>query len=195
MRLKFSTKLVLVNILVAAVVAALIGFIVIQGLMLILINNTVTNLTTVANESTVLIRQSIYSLATTDPAETVYIQNADFYATQIASVYSSNIVLFDNSMHAVGSNMNLEDFSMYTDYVSQVSESREQSYVYTQTDGVNSILFLSPVFITSKSQPVGVMLIIYPTSNMDLIIRYTTYLFIGGGFVSAAVVFATRKII
>lgn len=186
MRLKFSTKLVLLNIAVAAILTAVIGFIVVQGLMLNNFNDTVDNLVVIADESSVMIRQSILSLASVEDPESIYKQNGDFYATQISSVYGINVMLFDTGNKLIGTNTALEDYTAYSKYSAESLKAKKQAYVYTDIGGADYIIFCAPVFIKSASQPVGVLLLFYPAAAVTGTAISAVYLFIIAGLISAA---------
>jgi hypothetical protein len=72
--------MILINTAISVFIIALIGFVIVQGIVTYSFNNYVSNLVTTANEATTLIKQSISSTQTTGQESAIYKSGGSFYA-------------------------------------------------------------------------------------------------------------------
>lgn len=176
MKLKFKTRFILTNIAISAAMIALIGAIVIEGILSYSINNYVSNLSSTANEASILINQSILSTQTSDQEETLYQSGGTFYAQEIAKIYSIQVMLFDTDINLIGTTFEDADTQSYVSYASTVMDSNKQSYLYTEINSTNYVILFSPIVINDKT--VGICALFASTSSTDQLVYRTLFLFI-----------------
>lgn len=187
MKMKFKTRLILVNVSIAVALITLICILVTQGIASYSIKNTVTNLTTTANEASIMINQSIRSTQLSDQDEMLYKTGGSFYAKEIAKVYSLQVMLFDKDINLIDSTIDDIEGTQYKQYASQVMDSGKQSYIYTDIANVNYIIFFSPVLINNNS--VGVCALFASTAEIDRLLYKIIFLFVYAG-IGASVISA-----
>lgn len=185
MKIRLNNKLVVMNMLIAVLLTAIIGFVVVQGLITFSINNTVDTLSATANEANVIMRQSIKSTRSDFSYSELFVRNASFYTNEIASVYALKVVLFDEDMNVAGTNITDEDYSLYKEYAYKTANSKKQYYVYTTIENINTILFYSPLIIDGTR--IGTCLFIYPVTTTTLLVSNTIKLFFGAGIAAAII--------
>ncbi len=187
MKMKFKTRLILVNVGIAVALIALICILITQGIASYSIKNKIDNLSAIANEASIMINQSIRSTQLSDQDEMLYTAGGSFYAKEISKVYSVQVMLFDKNINLVGSTLEDTEDSQYKQYASQVIQSGKQSYVYTEIGNTKHIIFFSPVMINNNS--VGICALFTTTTEIDRLVYQTMLLFIyagiGAGLISA----------
>ncbi len=184
MKLKFNTRMTPLNVLITVGITALVGFMVVQGLLSSIIKNSVKNLSSVAEEGNVMISLSLNTIQSDRPVKQLLVENADYYAAELSSNYSFNVAIFDTSMNVIGTSSTTEDYSIYSKDASQVLRLGQKGYIYTNIDGQNAILFFSPLIVNDLY--LGVLMFIYPTTSSEAIISITIRLFVIASIFAAA---------
>jgi signal transduction histidine kinase len=185
-KLTFKTRMILINTAISVFIIALIGFVIVQGIVTYSFNNYVSNLVTTANEATTLIKQSISSTQTTGQESAIYKSGGSFYAQKISQIYSIQVILYDTDLNIVGSSFDNLD-NTYTNYASTVMDSGVASYVYTSIDNSNYVILFTPMTINNTE--IGLSALFVSTAATDKLVSKTLLLFlyaiIGAAIVSA----------
>ncbi|MFA0814846.1 MAG: sensor histidine kinase [Anaerofustis sp.] len=183
MNLKFKTRLVLLNVGMILVIVSLICFVIVQGTTSYLVGNQVSNMSVIADESSILITQSIRSTQVSGQDDIMYRTGASFYAKEIAQIYSMQVMLFDNATNLVGSSSDSFSSKNFISYATAVLQSAKKSYVYTTIDNTNYIVLFSPVTIDGTT--VGISALFFTTTQIDRMVHQIVLLFLYTGIFAA----------
>lgn len=184
MKLKFSKRMTLYNVLITVFITALVGLIVVQGLLSLIISNCVNTVSNAADEANVMINLSLTTIQSDKPNEMLLKDNAQLFATRTKTNYSVNVIIYDSDFNAIGSTLEANaNTNKYIENVKKVFESKQKSYIYTQSDSQNMIVMLCPIIVDNKT--IGVTLLIYDMSNDEKVVDYTIRLFAIAGTVGA----------
>ncbi len=185
-KLTFKTRMILINTAISVFIIALIGFVIVQGIVTYSFNNYVSNLVTTANEATTLIKQSISSTQTTGQESAIYKSGALFMRKKFHRFNSIQVILYDTDLNIVGSSFDNLD-NTYTNYASTVMDSGVASYVYTSIDNSNYVILFTPMTINNTE--IGLSALFVSTAATDKLVSKTLLLFlyaiIGAAIVSA----------
>ncbi len=183
MKLKFNTKMVLLNVIITFVITALVGFIVVQGLLTSAINTALGNLGAISDEANVMISLSLNTIQSDKPASLLLKENANYYAAQMGANYSLAAAVFDSSLNIIGSYQEAAEYSSYAEDAKKVLQKKEKAYIYTVIGGQNCIVFFSPLIV--NDMPFGVLMFIYPTARAEESVHTAVRLFVIASVVAA----------
>ena len=184
MKLRSGIRFILYNVLITITVTALVGFIVIQGLLSIVLSNEVDSLSSKAYSANTLISLSLSGSSQHRSYEDALRDNALFLAEKISSGNSLPTVIFDVNGSILAQSDDQIDYTVYAaDAVSVALEGRD-AYVYTVMDQQNHIFYFAPV--QYHSQTLGVLMFKCHVSIMEVLSAATLKLFLLAGAIGAA---------
>lgn len=184
MKLRFSKRMTLYNALITVFITALVGFIVVQGLLSNIISNCVNNVSNIADEVNVMINLSLTTVQSDKPYELLLKDNAEHFAARTKANYALNIIIYDENFNAIGSSLDEgANTNKYLENVKKVYELKQKSYIYTQNDGQNTVVLFCP--ITVNNEMLGVNTFIYDMTGDEKIVDYAIRIFTIAGSVGA----------
>lgn len=185
MKLRFSKRMTLYNVLITAFVTALVGFIVVQGLLSSVISGSVAEVSDTADEVNVMINLSLNTVQSDKPYEILLKDNAQLFAARIKNNYGINVIIYDSGYNAIGSTLESNaNANKYIENVKKVFESKQKSYIYTtQGDEHNIIVLFCPISV--ENEILGVNTFIYDMTKDEKVVGHTIRLFAIAGSVGA----------
>lgn len=184
MKLKLSARMILYNVLITIFITALVGFIVVQGLLSDALSETVDLLSDKAGDAGILINLSITGLETERTPEEEFRSQARFFTSKISANNSVSAVIFDPNGAVLGQSDEFPDYSVYASAARKVAEQDQNAYIYSRIDRQNYIIFLSP--LTVSGRVCGVLLLIQKVSTAEELGTSTVRLFLIAGLIGAA---------
>lgn len=173
--MKFKTKLVVSNVAVIVLIIVCAGIFISQTVFRSSINNTIDNLCQIAEESEIMINQTVSGAQSAEQVIGVFRSGADYFAQKIASVYSLNVLLYNTQMDLIGTNLDAAESVNYAVYVSSVLESGKTSYIYTQIAATNYIVLFAP--LRAQDTSYGICVLVKSISASDSLLRQMFWLF------------------
>lgn len=175
--------MILLNVLITIIITALVGFIVVQGLLSNALGDTVNVLSDKSADANILINLSITGIRSERTPEEELRAGAQFFTAKISENNSVTAVIFDVSGSVIGQSDELSEYSVYAQSARKVAEQNRNAYIYSRIDRQNYILFFSP--LTASGNVCGVLMLIQKVSSADELSSSTVRLFLIAGLIGA----------
>ncbi|HCX64595.1 MAG TPA: hypothetical protein DHN33_05240, partial [Eubacteriaceae bacterium] len=191
MNINFKTKFIIANLFVVFVTMIILAIFVIQGLSFSSYSTTQQQLLSMGSDAQLYISQELQSLNEEDPPELSYQNNAIALSKNLARIYNTRVVLFNDegSPLADSATVELSDESYSSEDIEIALTLNEGQSVssYRRSDGRSAIHYAMPLFINSER--VGVLFFIHSMDFLDEIISQIIMLFFAASLLGFVVVF------
>lgn len=184
MKSRTGNRFILFNVLITITITALVGFIVIQGLLSIMLSNEVDSLSSKSYSANTLISLSVSGASHHSSPEDALKENAVFLAEKISSGNSLSTVIFDTNGAVLAQSDDRSDYTLYSADAVTVAREGRDAYIYTVKDQQNLVIYFSPV--TYRSETLGVLMFSCHVSAMEVMSTAILRLFLIAGAIGAA---------
>lgn len=190
MKFTIQNKIVLANIVIIVMALAIIGTLVIQGMLYYNIQHTEKLLVENSNSSNLFIQQDILSRQEDNAsANTIFKNNSTFLVEELSKQNNTRVQLFDQ-FGVLLADSTVLDTSPPTDTRQEVEiaiDKGEKAYVVKKLKEGRFIYFASPIIINNNQ--IGVISFLYSLEDVDKLIQQSVVLFLWAGLVGLFVMY------
>lgn len=187
MHLTFSGRMILYNVIFFIVTFCLVIFFVIQGITLRYVNDAGDQLTAMAQDANLYIKQELHKNAGATDDKTRFLQNANRIGSGLATLENTRVRLYDLDGQLIADSSSTTGEVDLNEEVKMSMTNDTAVMTLTKVNSISTLYYVAP--ITVNNSPLGYVGYIHYLEEMDNFFSITIVLFVFGGVIGLIVLF------